>query len=89
MANRSLKIRRVGNSNVMTLPRELEKIGFIEGQEVVYIPTRTGEVLLIPAERLNSYIDSLGQRVVEENREAIGILVAHDRDEVGVEPPEA
>lgn len=67
----TVKIRRVGNSNVISLPRALEQLGFREGVEVVLVPTRHQELILMPVEHLESYIDGLGQRVVEENGEAL------------------
>lgn len=77
---RTVKVRRVGNSNVVSLPRGLEHLGFAEGAAVAVVPMRTGEVLLIPAERINEYIDELGKRIVEENRDALDALAAYDRD---------
>jgi antitoxin component of MazEF toxin-antitoxin module len=77
----AVKVRRVGNSNVVSLPKGMDKLGFAEGTSVFLIPTRTGEIVMVPADRLDAYIDALGQRVVEENREALEILAAHDRDE--------
>ena len=75
----TVKIRRVGNSNVVSLPRWLERLGFAEGKEVTLVPTRGGELILVPAERMGDYLDALGQRIVEENREALEALAA-DRD---------
>lgn len=77
----TVKIRRVGNSNVVSLPRSLERFGFTEGTVIALVPTRNGELILIPAERMDDYIDALGQRIVEENREALAALAAHDRQE--------
>lgn len=76
---KTMKVRRVGNSNVVSLPRELEDLGFTEGAEVVVVPTHSGEVMLLPAARVDIYLDRLAERVVEENREALAILDAHDR----------
>lgn len=78
----TVKVRRVGNSNVVSLPRDLEQLGFREGTAVVVVPTPTGEVLLIPAERLDTFINELGARVIEENREALEKLAAYDRRDV-------
>jgi len=79
-----VKIRRVGNSNVISLPRSLERHGFTEGAAVTVVPLRSGQVLLVPAEKLDDFIDELGQRVLDQNRDAIDKLAAYDRGEVEV-----
>ncbi len=80
----TVKIRRVGNSNVVSLPRDLERYGFSEGAAVTVVPLRSGQVLLIPAEKLEEFIDELGQRVIGQNRDAFDKLAAYDRGEVEV-----
>lgn len=79
----TVKIRRVGNSNVVSIPRGLEKLGFAEGTSVAVVPTRTGELILIPADRLDDYIDEVGRRVVERHGAALDKLAAHGRGQGG------
>lgn len=78
----TVKIRRVGNSNVVTVPRELERYGLVEGATVAFVPLRTGEVLIVPPERLEEYMDRVGRQVVARRGRALEKLAAHDRGEV-------
>ena len=39
----------------------------------------TGEVRLLPTERLRAMVREYGRRVVAENRKALDILADHDR----------
>ncbi len=73
-----VKVRRVGNCNVVTLPHVLEKIGYVPGASVVIEPIATGELLLLPESRVRDHIRAIGRRVIEEDREALDILAVHD-----------
>jgi antitoxin component of MazEF toxin-antitoxin module len=73
------RVRKVGNSRVVSLPRELERLGFSEGAQVMIQELPNGEVRLIPADRLRAMVREYGRRVVEENRKALDILAEHDR----------
>jgi antitoxin component of MazEF toxin-antitoxin module len=77
---RTVKVRRVGNSNVVSLPRELESLGFAAGVAVAVVPTRTGEVVLIPAERLDGYVDDLGARIIGAIRQSVKAKGMSDLD---------
>jgi hypothetical protein len=44
----------------------------------------TGEILIRPAEQLRATMDRLAAQVVAEDREAMDILAAHDRDHPAV-----
>lgn len=76
-----VKIRRVGNSNVVTLPHELEASGYTVGTSVVVEQTSTGELLLVPEGRLRRPIEEIGRRVIAEHREALDLMEAYDRGE--------
>jgi antitoxin component of MazEF toxin-antitoxin module len=69
-----VRIRKVGNSNVITLPRELRQLGFTEGTQIVVEATAEGEVRLIPANNLRAAIRASGRKVAREHREALDIL---------------
>ncbi len=77
----AVKIRRVGNSNVVTLPRELEEAGYTVGTSVAVEHLPTGELLLIPESRLREHIRAIGRRNIEKHREALDMLEAYDRGE--------
>ena len=74
-----VKVRRVGNSNVVTLPQEYEAAGYVPGTSVVVEQTPTGELVVMPEARIKDYIRTIGRQVVAEDREALEILTAHDR----------
>ena len=76
-----LKVRRLGDSNIVVLPKELEKLGYSPGETVVVEALVTGEVLIRPAKHLRAVMDKLAQRVVDEDRQALDLLAAHDRGE--------
>lgn len=69
-----VKIRKVGNSNVITLPRELQRLGFTEGTQIVVETTPEGEVRLIPVGNLREVIRASGRKVARQHREALDIL---------------
>lgn len=73
------RVRKVGNSRVLSLPRELERLGFSEGTQVVIQELPNGEVRLMPADRIRAMVRDYGRRVVEENRKALEILAEHER----------
>jgi len=73
------RVRKVGNSRVISLPRELERAGFIDGAQVVIQELPSGEVRLVPADNLRAMVRDYGRRVVAENRRALDILAEHDR----------
>jgi antitoxin component of MazEF toxin-antitoxin module len=79
-----VKVRRVGNSNVVTLPQEYEAAGYVPGTSVVVEQTPTGELLVMPEARLRDGVQEIGRRVIAEHREALDLLEAHDRGQAVV-----
>ena len=76
-----VKIRRVGNSNVVTLPHQLEGAGYTLGTSVVIEQVPTGELILMPEDRVRARIREIGHRVIAEHREALDLLEAFDPGE--------
>jgi antitoxin component of MazEF toxin-antitoxin module len=74
-----VKVRRVGNSIVMTLPRGLERLGFTPGSQVLVEELPSGQLLVTPAEKFRTRLRKTGREVVAEDREALSILEAYDR----------
>lgn len=72
------RVRRVGNSNVVSLPRDLDAAGFEIGAQIVIQQLPSGEVRLLPADRVRQMVRDYGRRVVAENRDALQILADHD-----------
>lgn len=77
-----VKIRRVGNSNVISLPKVFEQAGFVPGVSVAVDETPTGELVIMPASRLRRNFREIIRQVVAEDREALDMLAAYDRDEL-------
>ena len=73
-----VKIRRVGNSNVVSLPRDLESRGFEVGVTVMIEELATGELRIIPASRVRDLIRKAGRKVIAEDQEALRILAPQD-----------
>lgn len=76
-----VKIRRVGNSNVVSIPREFEARGFAAGTSVLVEELQGGELRIMPTEQVRDRIRGIGQRVVDEHAEALKILAEHDPDD--------
>ena len=76
-----MKIRRVGNSNVVTLPHELEERGYVPGQSVFVEELPSGEVRLIPTSHVREVIRRAGLRVQLEDQEVLQILAKQEQAE--------
>jgi antitoxin component of MazEF toxin-antitoxin module len=74
-----VKIRRVGNSNVISIPHEHEELGFVPGVPVLVTPLPSGELRVLPASRVRQLIREYGRRVIGEDQRALQILEDHDR----------
>jgi antitoxin component of MazEF toxin-antitoxin module len=75
-----VKIRRVGNSNVVSIPREFEDRGFSPGASVLVEELPGGELRILPTEKVRERIRETGRRMVAEHEEALQILAEHDPD---------
>ena len=73
-----VKVRRVGNSNVVSIPRELEKSGYTPGSSVLIEELADGEVRILPTDRLRNRIRDVARSVVDEHPEALEILANDD-----------
>ena len=75
-----VKVRRVGNSNVITLPKELEASGYVAGTSVLIDLMPDGRLEMGQATSLHSYQwRALAERVVAADREALDKPAAYDR----------
>ncbi len=77
---RVVKVRRVGNSNVVSIPRELEARGYSPGTSVLLEELESGELRIIPTDQVRERIRGIARRVVEDHPEALRILADHDPD---------
>jgi len=75
-----VKVRRVGNSNVVSIPREFEARGFAPGASVLVEELPGGELRIMPTDRVRERIREVGRRVVDDHGEALQILAEHEPD---------
>jgi hypothetical protein len=75
-----VKVRRVGNSNVISIPREFEDRGYAPGSSVLVEELPGGELRVMSTEKVREHIRDIGQRLVAEHGEALEILANHDPD---------
>jgi antitoxin component of MazEF toxin-antitoxin module len=75
-----VKVRRVGNSNVVSIPKEFEASGYTPGSSVLVEELAGGELRILPTEQVRERIREVGRRVVGEHGEALKILAEHDPD---------
>jgi antitoxin component of MazEF toxin-antitoxin module len=73
-----VKVRRVGNSNVISLPREFEERGYVAGASVLVEELPGGELRIMSTDKVRERIGEIGKRVVSERAEALQILADHD-----------
>lgn len=73
-----VKVRRVGNSNVVSIPRELEARGYAPGTSVLVEELEGGELRIMPTSQVRDRIRDVGRRVVADHGEALKILADHD-----------
>jgi antitoxin component of MazEF toxin-antitoxin module len=75
-----VKVRRVGNSNVISIPREFEARGYAPGSSVLVEEMPDGELRIMSTDKVRERIRGIGERVVAEHGEALEILANHDPD---------
>lgn len=76
-----VKVRRVGNSNVVSIPREFEASGYPPGSSVLVEDLGDGELRILPTDRVRERVRQIADRVVSERPEAMETLADHDPDE--------
>jgi antitoxin component of MazEF toxin-antitoxin module len=76
-----VKVRRVGNSNVVSIPREFEASGYTPGSSVLVEELADGELRILPTDRVRERVRQIADRVVAEHPEAMEILANHDPDD--------
>jgi antitoxin component of MazEF toxin-antitoxin module len=75
-----VKVRRVGNSNVISIPREFESRGYTVGTSVLVEELPDGNLRVLPTDKIRERIRGIGERVVAEHDEALQILANYDPD---------
>jgi antitoxin component of MazEF toxin-antitoxin module len=75
-----VKVRRVGNSNVISIPREFEANGYAPGSSVLLEELPGGDLRIVSTDKVRARIRDAGERLVAEREEALQILADHDPD---------
>jgi antitoxin component of MazEF toxin-antitoxin module len=73
-----VKVRRVGNSNVISIPREFETQGYAPGSSVLVEELPGGDLRIMSTEKVRERIRNIGERLVAEHGEALQILADND-----------
>lgn len=76
-----VKVRRVGNSNVVSIPREFEASGYAPGASVLVEELADGELRILPTDKVRQRVRQIADRVVREHPEAMEILAEHAPDD--------
>jgi antitoxin component of MazEF toxin-antitoxin module len=72
-----VKVRRVGNSNVVSIPREFEAAGYTPGASVLVEELAGGELRILPTDKVRARVRGIADRLVGEHPEAMAILADH------------
>jgi antitoxin component of MazEF toxin-antitoxin module len=75
-----VKVRRVGNSNVISIPREFEARGDVPRSSVLVEELSDGDLRTMSTEKVRERIQDIGGRLVTEHGEALEVLASHDPD---------
>jgi antitoxin component of MazEF toxin-antitoxin module len=75
----TVKIRRTGNSNAVSLPKDFEELGYVAGAEVVITAMPSGELRILRQDHVRDLIREMGRTVIAEDAEALRILEDYDR----------
>jgi len=73
-----VKVRRVGNSNVVSLPRALEGLGYTAGTQLAVQELPNGELRLVRTAELERRLGKIAHELVDEDHEALEGLAAYD-----------
>ncbi len=79
-----MKIRKVGNSMVVSLPHELESRGYRVGTQVMIQELPTGELRIVPTNRVRQFVRESARKVVAEDQEALRILADYEQQQAEV-----
>jgi antitoxin component of MazEF toxin-antitoxin module len=74
-----VKVRRVGNSNVITLPASLEGRGFEPGTSVLIDAEDDGTLRVTPVPDLDAHVRAVARTTIKRRRRSLEIIEAHDR----------
>jgi antitoxin component of MazEF toxin-antitoxin module len=73
-----VEVRRVGNSNVITLPAGLGSHGFEPGSAVLVEAEDDGTLRVIPVPDVDTHVREVALTAIQRRRRTLEILEAHD-----------
>jgi antitoxin component of MazEF toxin-antitoxin module len=76
-----VKVRRVGNSNVVSIPREFEASGYTPGSSVLVEDLGGGELRILPTDKVRERVRQIADRIVTEHPEAMDVLANYNPDD--------
>jgi antitoxin component of MazEF toxin-antitoxin module len=74
-----VKVRRVGNSTVITLPAWLKWHGFDPGSTVIVEAEHDGTLRVIPVPDVATHVREVAQAAIQRRQRALDMLEEHDR----------
>lgn len=74
-----VKTRRVGTSDVITIPREFTQNGYATGTFVAIDQLPNGDLILRRVDSVREAVRAVAAEVVTEDREDLDYLAAYDR----------
>jgi antitoxin component of MazEF toxin-antitoxin module len=75
----TVKIRRTGNSNAISLPKDFEELGYVAGVEVVVAAMPSGDLRVLREDHVRELVRELGVRALEKDMDALRILAEGDQ----------
>ena len=68
---RIVQIRRIGDNNVVPIPKEFEARGYVPGSLVIVEELPRGELRILPPDQTKERVRDVGRHIVAEHGEAL------------------
>jgi antitoxin component of MazEF toxin-antitoxin module len=80
------KVRKVGNSNVVSVPAAFVRAGYSDGRPVVVERLETGQLLISPVESHREHIKQIARAAATRHRVSLDMLTAYDHGDEDAAP---
>ena len=77
---KTVKVRRIGNSNMIAIPSEYEKDGYAPGASVMVDLAPDGGLQVLPTGEVRARVRDANRRIVAKRQETLRILADHDEE---------
>jgi antitoxin component of MazEF toxin-antitoxin module len=81
-----VKVRRVGNSNVVSLPKAFVRAGYAEGLAVIIEQLETGELLLTPVSSHQETVRARARELIQRRGPVLERLKSYESGEITPPP---